>query len=52
VFERSARHQLVIGVKHDAKLRNDYAALFIGNVKFLLAVFFKKYSGVVFCDWK
>jgi hypothetical protein len=40
VAERSALHQLVIGVKHDAKLREHYAQPTFGNVNFLLRRFF------------
>jgi cadmium resistance protein CadD (predicted permease) len=40
VAERSALHQFVIGVKHDAKLRNVYAGQIFGHVKFLLTAFF------------
>jgi hypothetical protein len=41
VAERSALHQLVIGVKHDAKLREHYAQAIPHNIKFLLRRFFQ-----------
>ena len=50
VVERSALHQVVLGLKHDAKLRHDYGALFIGNVKFLLGLFPKQNFGFFFCN--
>ncbi|MDO7854162.1 hypothetical protein Q4S41_21335 [Hymenobacter sp. CA1UV-4] len=38
--ERSALHQLVIGVKHAAKLRTHYAQSTPGNINFLFRLFF------------
>ena len=52
MVERSALHQLVLGLKHDAKLRHDYAGPFIGNVKFLLSRFSENYFGFFFCNWE
>ncbi|MBF9219725.1 hypothetical protein I2H31_01305 [Hymenobacter sp. BT662] len=43
VVERSALHQLVIGVKHDAKLRNHFAGQIAGNVKFLFHLFLRNF---------
>ena len=37
-----ALHQQLFGLKHDAKLRNDYGRQLIGNITFLLRPFFKK----------
>jgi hypothetical protein len=48
VTERSALHQFVIGVKHDAKLRNVYAGQIPGLIKFLSRVFFGRFSTAIF----
>jgi hypothetical protein len=48
--KRPALHQLVVGLKHDAKLWNDYAKQFPGNVKFLLCTFFNIFSLRIFCE--
>ncbi|HEX8504730.1 MAG TPA: hypothetical protein VF630_05140, partial [Hymenobacter sp.] len=47
---RPALHQLVIGVKHDAKLLNHFAEQIPGNVKFSLSLFLQNFCGCFFCD--
>ncbi|WP_460549572.1 hypothetical protein [Hymenobacter daeguensis] len=42
-MNRSALHQLVIGLKHDAKLRNVYARQITGHIKFFLRVFLRRF---------
>ncbi|WP_201979035.1 hypothetical protein [Hymenobacter rubidus] len=39
--ERPTLHQLFIGLKHDAKLRNVYAGQITGHIKFFLRVFLR-----------
>jgi hypothetical protein len=48
--KRPALHQLVVGLKHDAKLWNDYAEQIPDNVKFLLCTFFDFFSLRIFCE--
>ncbi|WP_143080270.1 hypothetical protein [Hymenobacter arizonensis] len=50
--KQPALHQLVFGLKHDAKLRNHFADQIPGNVKFLSGFFFDLFSIFIFCDWK
>jgi hypothetical protein len=48
MVERSALHQLVIGVKHGAKLRNLYARQITGRIKFFLRGFFGRFFNIGF----
>jgi hypothetical protein len=48
VAERSALHQFVIGLKHDAKLRNVYAGQISGHIKFFPRIFFARFSNTIF----
>jgi hypothetical protein len=52
VVERPALHQLFIGLKHGAKLPNVYARQIILHVTFLLRVFFRSDSSLLFADSK
>jgi hypothetical protein len=48
MVERSTLHQLVIRVKHDAKLRNVYAGQITGHIKFFLRGFFGRFFNTGF----
>ena len=47
-----ALHQLLFGLKHDAKLRNHYARQIKGSVTFLLRHFLNEKWGALFFNSK